>query len=207
MMGKDFGKLLKEISSLPDDWHGAGTVGANILQEIARWAEKYGHIQHSAETGSGRTTLLLSHLSSCHIVFSVDAGNSITRVKNSPLFNPANVTFIEGPSQRTLPHYSFANENDLILIDGPHGYPFPDLEYFYLYPTLKPGALLILDDILIPTIRRMFEILSADTMYQVMKIIDGNTAFLLRTDVPVVNPEGDGWWLQGYNANFLNSRR
>ena len=34
-----------------------------------------------------------------------------------------------------------------VLIDGPHGYPFPEIEYFYFYPRLKPGALLVVDDI------------------------------------------------------------
>jgi hypothetical protein len=49
--------------------------------------------------------------------------------RNSPLFRPEAVTYIEGPTQKTLPRHTFANEVQIALIDGPHGYPFPDLEY------------------------------------------------------------------------------
>jgi hypothetical protein len=206
-MGPEINQLISQIASLPEDWHGAGTVGVNVLLAITGYMEKYGIIFQSVETGLGRTTLLLSHLSSSHFVFALDSGESITQVKKSPLFNPKNVTFIEGPSQRTLPQYCFPDFNDLVLIDGPHGYPFPDLEYFYLYPTLKLGGLLILDDIMIPTIRRMFDILIADKMYQLVNILDGNTAFFKRTNAPTINPEGDDWWLQGYNEAFFRFRQ
>ncbi len=90
-----------------------------------------------------------------------------------------------------------------LLIDGPHGYPFPDLEYFYLYPTIKTGGLLIIDDINIPTVGRMLDILKVDPMYRLMDIIDTNTAFLMRTGAPFIHPESDSWWLQGFNKNYF----
>jgi hypothetical protein len=43
-----------------------------------------------------------------------------------------------------LPQYHFTRLQ-LVLIDG-YGYPFPDLQYYFLYPHLETGALLILDD-------------------------------------------------------------
>lgn len=193
--------LVDAIAQLPDDWHGAGTVSRNVLDAIVTHAGAR-PIDRSVETGSGKTTLLLSHLSPHHTVFAVDAGQSITRVKTSHLFNAGTTTFVEGPTQRTLPVHTFAGPHQLVLIDGPHGYPFPDLEYFYLYPTLAENALLIVDDLLIPSIGRMFDILKADPMFRVVEVVDGNTGFLARTSAPLIHPESDSWWLQGYNLPY-----
>ena len=193
---------MQKIAQLPDDWHGAGSVGRNVLSAILDHAEGMGPIQHSVETGSGKTTLLFSHLSSHHTVFAVDAGESMSRVKNSELFNAGSTTFVEGPTQRTLPTHVFAHRHQIALIDGPHGYPFPDLEYYYFYPTIETGGLLIVDDIQIPSIGRMFDVIKADDMFELLTIVDGNTAFLRRTAVPLVDPLSDSWWLQGYNRAY-----
>jgi len=61
-----------------------------------------------------------------------------------------------------LPKYNFQAKVQIALIDRPHGYPFPDLEYFYFYPLIETGGLLLVDDIKIPTISRMFEIIASD---------------------------------------------
>jgi hypothetical protein len=194
--------LVEDISQLPSDWHGAGTVSKNVLRAIARHAEGMGSFHHSVETGSGKTTLLFSHLSAHHVVFAVDAGQSISQVRSSQLFNSQSTTFVEGPTQRTLPRHTFSHGHQMVLIDGPHGYPFPDLEYYYLYPTIEAGGLLMLDDIQIPSIARMFAIIRADDMFELLEIVDDNTAFLRRTGAPLVDPESDSWWLQGYNKAY-----
>src|SRR4029078_1508493 len=124
-----------------------------------------------------------SHLSSSHHVFAVDDGSSISQVRQSPLFRSENVTFIEGPTQITLPQHRFTEKLQLVLIDGPHGYPFPDLEYYFLYPHLETGALLILDDIHIPTIPNLFQFLRRDAMFELDEVVQ-TTAFLTRTSAP-----------------------
>jgi hypothetical protein len=161
-------------------------------------------IHHSAETGSGKTTLLFSHMSQDHKVFSLDhlhgsVNNSISCVKGSQLFHAANVEWIEGPTQRTLPKYEFHHKLQLALIDGPHGYPFPDLEYYYLYPHLDEGALLIVDDINIPTIGHLFDFLKEEEMFRLLEVVD-KTAFFERTAAPLFDPYCDGWWEQKYNS-------
>jgi hypothetical protein len=194
--------LINQIDALPADWHGAGSVGANVLRTIAQHTERIGAVRNSAETGSGKTTLLFSHLSANHLVFAKDVGNSIRQVRNSPLFQSQNVTFIEGPTQETLPAYRFQQKFQLALLDGPHGYPFPDLEYFYFYPQIESGGLLLIDDIKIPTINRMFEIIKGDDMFRLLEVVDDNMAFFERTEVPCINPSSDSWWLQGYNKPY-----
>jgi hypothetical protein len=155
------------------------------------------------ETGAGKTTLLFSHLSSHHTVFALDAGASISQVKASPLFNSEHVTFVEGPTQLTLPHHDFVKNVQIALIDRPHGYPFPDIEYYYFYPIIQEGGLLLVDDIKIPSIRRMFDIIAAGDMFKLVDIIDNNLSIFRRTDAPLIDPHSDSWWLQGYNREHF----
>ena len=199
---RDLLDLIGKIQALPNHWHGVGSVSPNVLRAIARHAQRIGRIFNSVETGSGKTTLLFSHLSAQHLVFAIDEGDSISKVRTSPLFNAQNVTFIEGLTQVTLPKYSFERKVQIALIDGPHGYPFPDLEYFYLYPVLESGGLLLIDDIKIPTIRRMFEIIKADDMFELLELVDSNTAFFRRTEAPSVSLTSSSWWQQGYNRAY-----
>lgn len=198
----DIPDLLDKIEALPANWHGVGSVTPKVLRAIARHAQRIGEGLMSIETGSGKTTLLFSHLSAKHLVFAINEGDSITQVRNSALFNPQNVTFVEGLTQITLAKHNFEDKVQIALIDGPHGYPFPDLEYFYLYPLIEKDGLLLVDDIKIPTIHRMFEIIKADDMFELLEIVDDNMAFFQRTEVPCVSLTSDSWWRQGYNRTY-----
>ena len=199
-MNSQIQSILKEISALPPDWHLSGTMSAVVLRAIVAHAEELGPIRHSVETGSGKTTLLFSHLSADHQVFALNCGESISRVKNSRLFNSKSVTYIEGPSQMTLPRHVFNHKLQIALIDGPHGYPFPDIEYYYFYPQIAAGGLLLIDDINIPSIQRMFEIIRADDMFELLEVVE-YTAFLRRTHALLTDPLSDSWWLQGFNRS------
>jgi hypothetical protein len=197
-MPSDISPILQEVQRLAPGLHHAGTFSPAGLRAIARHAEAV-PIQCSIETGSGASTLLLSHLSSDHTVFALDFGTgSIRSIERSPLLRRQVVTFVEGPTQQTLPRHEFKNRLQLALLDGPHGYPFPDLEYYFIYPHLDPGALLIVDDIHIPTITNLFDFLSEDAMFALQEIVE-NTAFFRRTDAPTFSPIGDGWETQRYN--------
>ena len=193
---------IKQISELTNDFHLAGVLGKEIILEIYKLTKDKKAL-NSVETGSGKSTLLFSAISSSHKCFTLGSDNnadakSLTAVQESPLFNAENVEFILGPTQKTLPAYSFTHPLQLIFIDGPHGYPFPEMEYYFLYPHLEEDGLLILDDIHIPTIARLNEFLQEEAMFQHL----GNvmtTAFFRRTSAPLFDPYGDGWWLQNYN--------
>ena len=135
----------------------------------------------------------------------MDSGtDSVRGVQRSPLLRAGAVTFVEGPTQLTLPRHTFDHRLQLALIDGPHGYPFPDLEYDYLYPHLEEGALLIVDDIQIPTITNLFEFLKADEMFSLQEVVE-TTAFFRRTAAETFPPTGDGWWTQRYNTRALEA--
>lgn len=196
--------ILEQIATLPDAWPLAGSLRMAGLERIAALAAGR-EIRSSAETGTGKSTLLLSHLSARHTVFTMDdsgAGDSLTVVRGSPLLRREVVEFVVGPTQRTLPRHAFAQPLDLAMIDGPHGFPFAQLEYFFLYPQLAPGALLVVDDIHIRAVNDLFCVLRADAMFELVDVVR-TTAFFRRSDAPTLDPFGDGWWLQRYNLKLL----
>lgn len=164
-------------------------------------------LRRSVETGCGKSTLLLSWLSESHTVFTLDKYGdvpceSFENVRDSSLLKQNSVEFVLGPSQRTVPEYPFHSSLQLALLDGPHGFPFPMLEYYYIYPHLDRGALLIVDDIHIPTVKWLYGFLAEDSMFELLDVVE-DTAFFRRTDAPTFNPLGDGWWLQAYNENHM----
>jgi hypothetical protein len=171
----------------------AGTVSARVLSKIVELSPK--PLRYSAETGSGKTTVLLSHLADHHLCFTYDdrgkPRGSLDFVQDCPLFRPDKTTFVLGPTQRTLPSYKFSHMIDLALIDGAHGYPFPEMDLLFFYPHVRAGALLIVDDINIPTIRRLAEFLCEHEMFEQIHV-EGNTAFFRRTTAETFDPEAAG---------------
>lgn len=198
-------ETIQKILDLPLKWHGAGSLSPSVLEAIVKHSKGL-DVRHSLETGSGKSTLIFSHISADHTVFALDKGNkSIQNVKQSPLFNSKAVRFVDGPTQKTLRDFTFESSLQIALIDGPHGYPFPDLEYYYIYPHLEEGGLLILDDIDIPMIYNLFGFIRRDEMFSLLEV-KFKTAFFRRTGAPVFDPLGDGWWVQGYNKRRLPFR-
>jgi hypothetical protein len=181
--------------------HRCGTVSPGILWTLSRLLPT--PLEQTVETGCGKSTVLLSRTGARHTVFTVDdsedAHGSLRFVRECPLLDAAVVTFVLGPTQVTLPQHHFDGPIDLALIDGPHAWPFPELEYFYLYPHLRHGALLIVDDLHIPTVARMWEVLCEEPMFVVAARV-GHTGFLRRTDAPTFPRTGDGWNRQKFNA-------
>ncbi len=140
-------------------------------------------------------------MSQHHTVFAVDDtghGNSLVKVRTSPFLKRDVVDFVIGPTQATLPRHTFADRLQLVFLDGPHGYPFPELEYYFLYPHLDVDGLLIIDDIHIPTIFRLFTFLREEAMFDFLGVAS-TTAYFRRNSTPIFHPQGDGWWLQNYN--------
>lgn len=190
--------FLCDLAACAQNLQLSGSLSPRVLRHLADV-----EMHHSVETGSGASTLVFSHLSRDHTVFAVDGGSgSITNVKSSALLDPSTTKFVEGPTQITLPAYRFCHRLQFALLDGPHAFPFPALEYYYIYPHLDAGALLILDDIHIRSVHDFFRFLSADEMFRLITVVE-RTAFFRRTASAPFDPFGDGWPLQGYNKHLL----
>ena len=105
-------------------------------------------------------------------------------------------------TQKTLPNYRKFKKYDAILIDGPHGYPFPELEYYFLYPHIKTGGILIVDDVHIASIGRFADFLAEDEMFEFVELVS-TTAVFRRTPTQLFDPTGDGWWQQDFNRRRI----
>jgi len=165
----------------------------------------------SAETGCGKSTVLFSNISKRHIVFSLDdrqdESSSVLFYEECPITKIDRVELVPGPTQLTLPNYEFTEKLDIVLIDGPHGYPFPELEYFYFYPWIKPGGILIIDDVNIASIGRLANFVAEDEMFEFVELVI-STAVFKRTEAPVFDPlAGDGWLRQRYNRHRVSPDR
>ena len=182
-------------------WHDSGNLNPAVLRAMTNHAEQIG-ARETAETGCGLSTVVLSAIAECHTCFTVAAGNSLERVQGVPHLARGRVNFVIGPSQLTLPRHSFPRPLDFVLIDGPHGYPFAQMEYFHFYQRIRAGGVLVVDDIHIPTIRQMYDVLRDDKMWTHVEDVL-TTAFFRRTDAPLFDPYGDGWERQQFNQRHF----
>jgi hypothetical protein len=189
--------------------HGAGAFKNETLRQVEALLPL--QMESSVETGCGKSTILFSNLASKHTVFALDDRqhgdqSSVRFFLDCPLSRPDRVEFIFGPTQRTLPLFAGHVPYDLIMLDGPHGYPFPELEYLFLYPHLKKGGILILDDVHGPTIGRLADFIAEDEMFECIGLVEA-TALFRRTEAPTFDPCGDGWWAQRYNRRRVSPGR
>jgi predicted O-methyltransferase YrrM len=190
--------------------HASGAFGTSTLRQIEEHIARM-NIDNSAETGCGKSTILLSNYSKHHTIFTYDdrhlgERSSMNFFLDCPLTKANRLTYVFGPTQKTLPAYTKHQPYDLVLIDGPHGYPFPEMEYYHFYQHIKPNGVLILDDLHIPTIGRLADFIAEDDMFEVVALISA-TAIFRRTDAQLFDPAGDGWFMQKYNRRRVSRRR
>jgi hypothetical protein len=197
-------EALEWAKAQPAWWHDSGNLGVPVLETLCRHNQRIG-AKYSAETGCGLSTVILSNLVERHLCFTIAAGNSLSKVQAAPHIRQENVSFVVGPSQLTLPRFSFPHHLDSVLIDGAHGFPFAQLDYNFLYPHIRRGGLLVVDDIHIPVVKQLYEVLKEDAMWKHLEDVV-STAFFERTNAPLFDPQGDGWWLQGFNKKHFKDR-
>jgi FkbM family methyltransferase len=193
-----------DAHGLSNKSHNAGAFPSSVLIQLEKLMPK--KVKASAETGCGKSTILFSNISAHHTVFCLDdrkdKESSIKYFQSCPVTKPKNIELVLGPTQISMPKYKKYQKYDVVLIDGPHGFPFPDLEYYYFYPHLKEGSLLIVDDVHIATIGRLADFINEDPMFEFVKLV-ATTAVFRRTGVKTFDPTGDGWWLQDFNRRRI----
>ena len=189
--------------------HHAGTFPTETLAAIERLLPS--QMSVTAETGCGKSTIFFSNVSREHHVFTYDdrggEASSVDYYVKCTLTRLDRVVTHFGPTQRTVPSFEHPADYDAVLLDGPHGWPFPELEYYYFYPKIRTGGFLIVDDLAIPTIGRMADVLAEDEMWALRAVAGSNTAIFQRTEAPCFDPLGDGWWTQRFNRRRVSPRR
>lgn len=195
MAGNQSDATVETLLARAGAFHPWDAMAPQSLSAIAR----RGPFSATAETGCGGSNILLSHLSRRHIAFAIEGENgSITGLRQRDDFNSAAVTFVEGPTRETVPAFRCEFPLDLVLLDGPHAYPLPQIEYAYLAPMIRCGGWLVLDDLQIRSVHELFSFLRREPS-MVLEEVVARTAFFRRVsdDSPPRGP--DGWWLQGIN--------
>ena len=162
---------------------------------------KRGPFQSSVETGCGGSTIVLSHASDRHIAFAIEGTDrTIGDLRQQEDLRAENVIFVEGETKDTLPRYAFDGALDLVLLDGPHAYPLPQVEFAYLFPRIRIGGWLVLDDIQIPSVYELFRFLKQESTVRLEEVVV-RTAFFRRVSTAEHGP--DGWTLQGMNRHTI----
>jgi precorrin-6B methylase 2 len=160
-----------------------------------------GPFRATVETGCGGSTIVLSHASDRHTAFAIEGNDhTISELRTHSDLRSENVTFVEGETRLTLPSYEFPGDLDLALLDGPHAYPQPQLEFAYLFPRIRTGGWLVLDDIQIPSVYQLFRFLEKESSV-VLEEVAIRTAFFRR--LIAVKDGPDGWELQGINRHTI----
>lgn len=160
-----------------------------------------GPFRSSAETGCGGSTIVLSQVSNSHTAFAINGEDrTIDELGKHSDLRRANVVFVEGESKDTLPVHLFKGELDLVLLDGPHAYPLPQVEFAYLFPWIKAGGWLVIDDLQIPSVHELHDFLKKESALALEEVLV-RTAFYRRVGVSARGP--DGWEKQGINRRTM----
>lgn len=176
----------------------AGTLSESALDHLdwrVREAAAAGALR-SLETGTGHTTPLLARYARGHSVY---AGSGQATMPVGRDFSEENITWIEGPIARTMLVQPPREDVDIVVLGGTDGYPAADLAFAAIRERLKPGALLVISDIRIPSVHQLYRFLLADDAFQLDKVAVTTAFFHYR---PGAEARGLAatWWQQRYNA-------
>jgi hypothetical protein len=101
----------------------------------------------TGETGAGYSTVIFS-ARQCHHTCITPQQEEIDRIIaycEMRAYSLTHTRFVCGSSLESLP--GLQQELDVFLVDGAHRFPFPIVDWAYGARLLKPGGLLVLDDI------------------------------------------------------------
>jgi FkbM family methyltransferase len=175
------------------------------LEQLLRSHPRAGALR-TLQTSCSAWAIVFAEYAKEHTIYCVDdtlsPKSAVNFVQQFPQFRERSVRWVNGPAERMVLEQVPQTPLDIVLLDGPHAYPLPQVEYFALYPFLRPGSMLIVDDVHIPTVNQLFQFLRQDESF-ICRWRSKAAAFFERTDSPTSDMELNGWWLQRYNAqNF-----
>lgn len=133
------------------------------------------------ETGAGASTLAFAKHGLSHTAITPSA-DEVSRIKEHGAasgIDLSRVTFRIAPSQDVLP--TLNGPIDFLLIDGGHGFPIPQIDWFYGSQLLKVGGIVAVDDIHTWTGAILNDFLACEPGWHHIKTIERKTAFFRMT--------------------------
>jgi predicted O-methyltransferase YrrM len=175
----DAAKVVERLVEDKPVFHSGGTRIWNAmpgtLELIAR------HVcagDRTIETGAGASTVVFAAAGAQHHAVS-PFGDEHKRIADycGDLGVPTDqVTFVEGRSDRVLPGLVDGARFDLAFIDGMHSFPGPVVDYHYVEQLLRPGGVLLLDDVPIPAVAVAFRYMRSSPDWAFVEIVDDRAA-------------------------------
>jgi hypothetical protein len=119
------------------------------------------------ETGLGFSTICLALLGCHHTAMFLDAAEEapLRAWTDERGIDLHRVRFVIGPSDASLRQMP-EDPVDLFFIDGGHGYPLPQLDWFYGASRLPKGGVLVLDDLQLWGPRQLDQFLDLDPRWK-----------------------------------------
>jgi hypothetical protein len=121
------------------------------------------------ETGAGLSTMLLAAGAAAHHCVT-PAASEVAVLKQALSERgvaPGAVIFHIDRSDRILPRLE--TDLDLVLIDGGHAYPTPQIDWYYAGSRLRRGGLLYLDDLQLPAVDQLAAFLRRDPRWHLLR--------------------------------------
>jgi len=133
------------------------------------------------ETGAGWSTVTFASAGSKHttvVPFAAEA-KAIKRYCAENGIDTDQIDFYTQPSQRVLPGLE-PTALDLVLIDGSHAFPSPQIDWFYTAFRLKVGGVLIVDDTHLWTGNVLKQFLRAEPEWRLRNDVPGKSAVFVK---------------------------
>ncbi|MDY0296428.1 MAG: class I SAM-dependent methyltransferase [Acidobacteriota bacterium] len=185
-------------------WDKPGSLNYALSAEILHWMVS--HLPEECaglETGCGYSTLVFAGLCRRHTVISLFA-HEHELVRNwaaAHNLETDQVEWLTGDSQEHLPRSAQSGVLDAILIDGNHAFPAPFMDWYWTADRLRPGGILLVDDIQLATGRVLKEFLEAERKHwRRLEVIDKTVIFQRLSAAPVAR--GVFWTDQPWVKNF-----
>jgi hypothetical protein len=163
----------------------------------------------TAETGAGASTVVFAAGGCRHVAISphVREHEAILSYCHDHGIDTRAVTMLAGRSENVLP--TLSDPLDLAFVDGAHSFPHPVIDAFYLARLLRPGGVLILDDVPIPAVGVVFRHLRHDPAWRLRALCGARAVALERVrDDRSGDPWSEQWFNRGYpDRSFLPPRR
>lgn len=154
---------------------------------------------NTLEIGAGHTTVILAIAGSNHVCINPSEDETKLIIDYCSKMSVGNkLAFIHESSDRALTNSkSIPTELDFIFIDGAHRFPFPYIDFHYTESKLKPGGILGLDDIDIPSVKILHDFLCEEDEWQKTAQFSKTAFFKKMSHSKLV----DDWQGQKFNTN------
>lgn len=165
--------------------HSGGNAAWDSSEATLNWIkENVKPGMNTIETGAGKSTLVFAQMGANHIAIT-PSESEIANIKKVAAANDIDLsktTFYANFSQDILPKIMREIEYDIVHIDGGHGFPIPQIDFFFTAPSLKIGGKMVIDDVDLWTGSIIVDFLRKEKGWKIDEIMRGRTAIITKTE-------------------------